>query len=151
MRNKINEELRAAEDSSNSAKQATLRLILTAIDDQDKKVRARSANEGISDDAILDIVKTMIRQRERSSRNYEEQGRFDQSDKEIRELQVLKELLPSKLCCEDVNRAIKFAIKKTGASTIRHKGHVMCELKSRYAGRMDFQKVGKQVEELLLG
>lgn len=149
MRKIIHDELRTAQSSSDLTRLATLRLIETTIADHDKKVRDSGAREGISDNAILDIIYTMIRQREKSSRNYEEMGRIDQLDKEVQELKILNELLPSKLNQNEVEHAVRSAIKSTGSTSIRHKGHVMCALKNQYRCQMDFQKVGKLVENML--
>ena len=49
----------------------------------------------------------------------------------------------------EVETAIAAAIEQTGASTIRDMGAVMGALKSRYAGQMDFSKVGAAVKSAL--
>ena len=52
---------------------------------------------------------------------------------------------------EDVRAAVQSAIAATGAVSVRDMGKVMAELKSRYAGRMDFSKANGVVKELLSG
>jgi uncharacterized protein YqeY len=49
----------------------------------------------------------------------------------------------------ETNAAIAGVITELGASSIKDMGRVMAALKERYAGRMDFAKVGQQVKQKL--
>ncbi len=146
MRNLINDQLKLAESEGNILRLRMLRLIKTAIADQDNALRAAGQAEWVPDDNIRDIIKTMIRQREKSARGYEEHGRLDLFDGEKQEIAILTELLPPQLSDDEVTAAVKAAMKSTGATEIRHKGRVMRELRQLYPGQMDFQQVGKYIE-----
>ena len=45
--------------------------------------------------------------------------------------------------------AVESVVTELGATTIKDMGRVMAALKERYAGRMDFAKVGQQVKQKL--
>ncbi len=57
--------------------------------------------------------------------------------------------MPKQLNGEETASAIDAAIKSTDAQSIRDMGRVMGELKSKYAGQMDFGKVGPMVRDRL--
>ena len=149
MREKIKNELKAARPGADSVRLSMLRLIDTAIRDKDNAARAAGNAHGVSDEFIRGVIDTMIRQREKSALSYEEHGRLDLASNERNEIAVLNTLLPKQLSQDEIEQAVERAIKKTGATEIRHKGRVMQDLKSRYPGQMDFRKAGHRVEALL--
>ena len=50
---------------------------------------------------------------------------------------------------DEVRNAVEAVIAETGAESIRDMGRVMGALKERYAGQMDFGKVGATVKAAL--
>ncbi len=148
LREKIAEALKSAMRERDQARVAALRLINAAIKDRDIAARGEG-REGIGDDEILAVLGKMIRQREESARTYEEAGRLDLAERERAEIEVIREFLPRQLSEEEVEAAIDEAIRETGAGSIRDMGRVMGLLKSRYAGQMDFGKVGPKVRARL--
>ena len=51
---------------------STLRLILAAIKDRDIAARGDGDTDGISDDAVMKVLQTMIKQRQDSIKLYEQ-------------------------------------------------------------------------------
>ena len=98
---------------------------------------------------FLKSLGKMTKQRKESARAYEEGGRLDLAERELREVEVIEEFLPKQLDDDEVSKAIQTAITSTGAGSIRDMGKVMGELKSRYTGQMDFGKVGPMVKDHL--
>ncbi len=128
---------------------STLRLIHAAIKDRDIAARSEDNAEGVNDTEILSILGKMIKQRQDSATAYEEAGRIELAEREQAESDVIREFLPKQLSDADVQAAISAAITETGASSIRDMGKIMGVLKARYAGQMDFGKVGAQVKASL--
>ena len=151
MRSRVNAALKQAMKDKEAERLSTLRLINAAIKDRDIATRA-SGNEEVSgcgDAEVLEILGKMTKQRKESARAYEEGGRLDLAERELREVAIIEEFLPKQLDDDEVTQAIQTAITSTGAGSIRDMGKVMGELKSHYTGQMDFGKVGPLVKDQL--
>ncbi len=149
MRDRIKAALTQAIKDRDQIRVSTLRLISAAIKDRDIGARGEGNDTGVSQDEILSILDKMIRQRNESIKAYEEAGRLELAERERSEIVVIREFLPRQLTEEEISRAIQTAIDEVGASSIRDMGRVMGQLKGRYAGQMDFGKVGPAVRNLL--
>ena len=150
MRKKLTQELNIAMKSQNKLRLSTLRLINAAIKDRDISVRTDDDTSGVGDDAIIDILMQMIKQRNDSITHYEEGGRLELAEKENAEIEIIKEFLPKPLSDAEIIKAINQAIKDEDASSIRDMGNVIGRLKREYSGKMDFSKVAPIVKESLL-
>ncbi len=128
---------------------STLRLVNAAIKDKDIAARTEESSEGVSDAEIMGILAKMIKQRQDSSKIFEEAGRIELAEGERAEIKVIEEFLPKQLSESEVDAAIAAAVAKVGASSIRDMGKIMGELKSKYTGQMDFGKVGAAVKAAL--
>ena len=153
LRNRVTTALKDAMKSKEADRLSTLRLITAAIKDRDIAVRGteEGSPEGVSDEEVLAILARMVKQRQESARAYEEGGRIDLAEREQAEIAVIEEFLPRQLDAAETEAAVDAAIAETEAATIRDMGRVMAALKSRYAGRMDFGKVGPMVKDRLCG
>jgi len=128
---------------------STLRLVNAAIKDRDIAARSDENSEGVSDADIMGILAKMIKQRQDSSKVFEEAGRIELADGERAEIKVIEEFLPKQLGEAEVEAAIAAAVADVGASSIRDMGKIMGVLKSKYTGQMDFGKVGAAVKAAL--
>jgi len=149
MRDRISASLKEAMKARDASRLSTLRLISAAIKDKDIAARSEGRDTGVSDEVILSILSKMIRQRQESALTYEQAGRLELAEKERAEIPVIEEFLPRQLSEAEVDSAIKSAIAEVGASTIRDMGRIMGLLKGKYAGQMDFGKVGGRIKAML--
>ncbi|MDQ7081507.1 MAG: GatB/YqeY domain-containing protein [Paracoccaceae bacterium] len=149
MRDRINASLKEAMKAKDALRLSTLRLINAAIKDQDIALRGEGIDTGVTDEQILSILAKMIKQRQESASTYEQAGRLELAEKERAEIKVIEEFLPRQLSEDEVEKAIAEAMKEVGAESIRDMGRIMAALKAKYAGRMDFGKVGSAVKERL--
>ena len=149
MRDRIKAALTQAIKDRDQIRVSTLRLISAAIKDRDIGARGEGNDTGVSQGEILSILDKMISQRNESIKAYEEGGRLELAERERSEIGVIREFLPRQLTEEEISRAIQMALDEVGASGIRDMGRVMGQLKGRYAGQMDFGKVGPAVRNLL--
>lgn len=150
LRERITKDMKEAMKARDSQRLATLRLIMAAVKDRDIASRGDDGSEGVSEADILSILDKMIRQREDSARTYEEAGRLELAEQERAESQIIAEFLPKQLSAEEVTAAVDAALKEANATSIRDMGKVMGVLKTRYAGQMDFGKVGGEVKKRLM-
>ena len=141
---------RALKDKDQSAL-GTMRLIMAAIKDRDIAARGNGNPDGISDDDILGLLQTMIKQRTESARMYHDGGRPELADAEEAEISIIRGFLPTQLNDKEMRAVIDIAIDQTGASSVKDMGQVMGFLKSNYAGQMDFSFASQAVKAALMG
>ncbi len=149
LRERLSESLKSAMKAKDARRSATVRLILAALKDRDIAARGSGEPDGLSDDEILNMMQTMIRQRRDSIELYRKGRREDLVEQEESEIRVIEEFLPRQMSEEEVSAAGREVIEELGAGSIKDMGRVMGALKSRYAGRMDFGKASRVVKALL--
>ena len=149
LRDRLSVSLKDAMKAKDATRLMTLRLINAAIKDRDIDARSEGVDSGVSDHDLLAILGKMVKQRQESARAYEEGGRLELAEKEWAEIVIIEEFLPRQLSEQEVEQAIADAIAASGANSIRDMGKVMGVLKSKYAGQLDFGKVGGMVKAQL--
>ena len=140
MRHEISEALKQAMRSKDERAVSTLRLILAALKDRDIAARGKGQHDGISNDEILGMLQTMIKQRNESIALYEQGGRLELAEKEQEEIDIIARFLPKQLDEAETEEAVRVVIEELGASSLKDMGSVMSALRERYPGRMDFAK-----------
>ena len=151
MRERIAQAMKDALKSKDQAALSTIRLISAALKDRDIAARSENNHDGISDDEILSMLQTMIKQRNESAKMYEDGGRPELAAAEQAEIELIKQFLPEQLSHDDIENAIKDAVAETGAASIKDMGKVMAHLKEHYAGQMDFSATSQMVKAALMG
>ncbi len=149
LRQRITDALKEAMRAKDAERLSTLRLINAAIKDRDIALRGDGNDDGATNDEVLAILGKMVKQRHESAKAYEEGARLELAEKELSEIKIIEDFLPKQLSEDEAAEAVKAAIAKVGAESIRDMGKVMGELKSAYMGQMDFGKVGPMVKDLL--
>ena len=149
LRAEINEALKDAMKAKEERATSTLRLILAALKDRDIAARGKGKEETVSDDEILQLLQSMIKQRHASIEAYEKGGRQDLADGEAEEITIIERFLPEQMGEEDIAAAVEAVISECGASSLKQMGQVMAALRERYAGSMDFSKASQLVKDKL--
>ena len=149
LREQIKTELVAAMKAKDEGKTSVLRLINSSIKDKDIAARPAGKTDGISDDEILQLLQSMIKQRKESIELYEKGNRADLVAKEKAEIDVISSFLPAQMDDAAIEAAIKQIIQETGASSMKDMGKVMGCLRGKYAGQMDFGKASGMIKGLL--
>ncbi len=152
LRERIEAAYRQARDQGDERTAATLRLLLTALEE-----RERAAAEGGGDEEALDdraverLVREMIDQRRADIARCESEVRLDEAAREAEEISVLERFLPPRMDPERLAATVEEAIRETGARSIRDAGRVMAWLKSRYDGQIDPLMAKRLVTRRLAG
>ena len=149
LRERINEELKAAMKAQDKRRMATLRLITAAFKDRDIQSRGGGGADSPSESDLQAILAKMIKQRRESAEVYDKGGRPDLAAAEREEIAIIEEFLPRQLSEEEVERAVAEVIAETGAEGLKDMGRVMGALKAKYAGQMDMARASKLVKERL--
>ena len=150
MRENISNALKEALRAKDRVALSTMRLIAAALKDRDIAARGNDNPDGISDDEILGMLQTMIKQRTESAKMYRDGDRPELAASEEAEIEIIKNFLPAQLSTNEMTEAIAAAIAETGAESIKDMGQVMGYLKSHYAGQMDFSSASQDVKAALL-
>ena len=151
MRENIAAAMKQALKDKDQAALGTMRLIMAALKDRDIAARGNGNPDGISDDDILGLLQTMIKQRTESAKMYKDGGRPELASAEEAEITIIKGFLPAQLSDDEMKSAIAAAIEQTSAASVKDMGQVMGFLKSNYAGQMDFSAASQAVKTALMG
>lgn len=151
MRQRLNEALKSAMKARNERAVSTLRLILAALKDRDIAARSKGNHDGIDEAEILQMLQTMVKQREESIALYEKGGRLELAQQEQEEIDIIRGYLPKQLSDEEIARAVKEVVAELGAANLKDMGRTMAALRERYAGQMDFAKASAQIKARLGG
>lgn len=149
IRSRLNDALKAAMKAKDELSVSTLRLILAALKDRDIAARTKGKKDGISDDDVLGLLRSMIKQRRESIAAYEKGGRMELAQQEAGEIAVIEAFLPEQMSDGEMADAIDAVITEVGATSLKDIGKAMGALKQRYAGRMDFGKASALVKARL--
>lgn len=151
LRPQLNDALKSAMLSKDSRVVSTIRLILAALKDRDIAARSRAVMDGISDDEILQMLQSMIKQRRESISLYEQGGRLELAQQEQDEISIIERFLPRQLSEAEMTAAIEEVVTELGAGGLKDMGRVMAALKERHAGTMDFTKASALAKARLGG
>lgn len=151
LRTRINQAMVDAMKAKNQIALSTSRLILAAIKDHDIAARTEGNAEGITDNAIIEILTKMMKQRQESIALYEQAGRVELVDQEKKEMQFIESFLPPKLSDDEAAIIIHQTLQDLGCHSLKDMGRVMQVLRQNYASQMDFVKVGQLIKQKLAG
>ena len=150
LRARISADTKEAMKAKDSARLSTLRLISAAIKDREIAARGEPGEGRLTEDDLVAMLSRMVKQRQESAKAYEEGGRLELAERELDEIALIQSYLPRQLDDAETHAAIDKAISDLGAESIRDMGRVMAELRTHYAGQMDFGAVGPVIKERLM-
>jgi uncharacterized protein YqeY len=145
LKSEIQESVKAAMKSRDAVTLSTLRLLLSAI--HNEEIRARK--EQLTAEEIQKTITTMCKQRGEAIELFRKGGREDLAQKEEAELGVLKRYLPQPLADDEVKALIQSCIDETGAKNIQDLGKVMKLVIPKVSGRSDGKRVNELAKALL--
>src|SRR5581483_197189 len=129
LKDRINDDMKAAMRARESGRLATIRLLLAAI-----KQREVDERVTLDDAAITAVIDKMIKQRKDSISQFEAAGRTDLVEQESAELAVLTAYMPAQLSDAEIAEQVQAAVAETGAAGPQDMGKVMAVLKGKLAG-----------------
>ncbi|PHS30665.1 MAG: glutamyl-tRNA amidotransferase [Methylophaga sp.] len=144
LKDKIQDNVKAAMRAKEKDRLATLRQITASIKqiEIDKRI-------DVDEEGIIAILTKMCKQRRDSLSQFEAAGRDDLAAIEIAELAIIEEFMPTAMTDDEVAEAIKAAIADAGASSPRDMGAVMNALRPALQGRADMGAVSGLVKAAL--
>jgi hypothetical protein len=147
---RVNDDLKASMKARDEFRLSVVRMLKAAV--KNREIEKMGA---LSDDDVIAVVSSMIKQRRDSSEQYLKAGRGDLAQKEEAEIKVLEGYLPEQLSEEELVKIIREAISEAVAGAVapspNDMGKVMKLLMPRVKGRADGKLVNQKVKELLGG
>lgn len=148
LRDDLSNSLKEAMKNHDTATVNAVRLIIAGQKEKDVEARGKGL-EKASDEVLLSMMQSMIKQRNESIKIYNDGNRPDLAQKEQSEIDVISRFLPKQLNAQEIETIIKDAVTILGASSIKDMGKVMSTLKSKYAGQMDFGAASAIIKKFL--
>lgn len=141
---RIEEDFKSALKQSDKLKISALRLVKATI--KNKQIEKQA---DLTDDDIVSLLSTLIKQRKESIDLFSKGNRWDLVEKEKQELEILQSYMPEELSNEELDSLIRQAIADTNVSDVKEIGKVMKILMPRIKGRADGKVVSQKVKEIL--
>ena len=144
LRDRINDDMKAAMRAKDSERLGTIRMLLAAA-------KQREVDERITldDTQLVAIVDKLIKQRKDSITAFTQGGRQDLADKEAAEVRVLEAYLPQRMSADEVNAAVAALVASLGASGPGDMGRVMAAAKAQLGGQAEMALVSAAVKQAL--
>lgn len=110
---------------------------------------AKGANDELSDEAAIQILQKMAKQRRDSAAIYTTQNRADLAENELAELAVIEAFLPKQLSQDELDAKIGEIIAQVGATSPADMGKVMGVATKALAGVAAGKVISETVKKLL--
>ena len=145
LRERLEQDLRAATKAQDAARRDTIRLILSAV--HDVEVEKRSAT--LADADVVSVLQKQAKMRRETIDSLATANRPEIVERERGELRIIVSYLPSQLDRGTIAERARAAIAATGATSPRDQGRVMQQLMPELRGQADGKVVAEVVSELL--
>jgi uncharacterized protein len=152
LKQKLMDDLKESMKSGDKAKLSAIRMIQAAVKNKEIDERVKKADpndkrsdEQKSDEMIMGVLKTLVKQRQDSIEQFTAGGRQDLVDQETAELKIIQTYLPQQMGRAEVEVIVAEAIKSTGASSPKDMGNVMKAVMAKTQGRAD----GKMISDIV--
>lgn len=139
-------DLNSAIKSRNSVVAETIRMVLTAITNEEVAGKEKKA---LSDAEIITVLTREAKKRREAAEAFDAGGRADRAATERAEGEVIAGYLPEQLSEDDIKKLIAETIAAVGAAGPSDMGKVMGSLKAKVAGKADGALVSSLVKEAL--
>ena len=134
--------------SRDELKSGTIRMVLTAITNEE--VAGKEART-LSDAEIITVLSRESKKRREAAEAFTIAGRSDRAERETLEGELIVGYLPAQLTEDEINAMIKAAIAESGATGPAGMGQVMKIISPKIAGKADGGTVSALVKAALTG
>lgn len=141
---RIDLDLKEALKSRDELKLSVIRMIKASL-----KNRSIEKMGALTDDDVISVLSSMVKQRRDSIEQFSSAGRKDLAEKEEKELKIIQSYLPEQLSPQEIDSIIISAINESGAKSHNDIGKVMKLVIPKIKGAADGKLVNQRVKELL--
>ena len=140
----IEQGLKKALKEKDALRVSVLRMLLSSL--SYKEVEKRKP---LTEEEFFAVVKSMIKQHGESIESFTKGGRPELAEKETKELEILKEFVPSQIEGETLSSEVEAAVAAVGAKDLKDMGKVMKLLMEKLASRVDGKVLSEMVRKRL--
>tara|TARA_R110000765_G_C18834764_1_gene597286 strand:- start:172 stop:621 length:450 start_codon:yes stop_codon:yes gene_type:complete len=105
---------------------------------------------GITEEAEIQLVQKLVKQRKDSAAIFIEQGRTDLAEPELAQIAVIEKFFPEQLTEEEIEKVVVQTIGAVGASGMKDMGKVMGIVSKELAGQADGKTISMLVKKNLV-
>lgn len=146
LKEKINEDMKAAMKSGDKLRLETIRSIRALILEFEKS----GANKELTPEIEIQMLTTAVKKRKESIEQYRNAGRNDLAEKEESELNILLEYLPKQLNEQEIEEVVRKIATDIGAVSKADFSKLMPASIKELKGKAD-GKIVKSIVEKILG
>lgn len=144
LREQIDSDIKNALKAGAKDKVSALRMLSAAL--KNKQIDKRRE---LTDDEVVETVRSLVKQRRDSIEQFEKGGRRDLVEKESAEIVFLEVYLPKQMGQDELEALVRQAVAESGAQGAREMGKVMKALVPLVAGRADNKLMSELVKKAL--
>jgi uncharacterized protein YqeY len=148
IKEQLQSDLTEAIRSRNEIVSGTIRMVLTAI--RNEEVSGKEERT-LADAEIITVLTREGKKRREAAEAFADAGRADKAELEKAEGEVIAKYLPAQMSEDDVKKLVAAAIAQSGAAGPGDMGKVMGILKPQVAGKADGGLVSGLVKAALAG
>jgi hypothetical protein len=159
LKGRISQDLIVAIKAKDKVKSLVLRSLNSSIKNTEIIKRTKLSKDSqvadlekvsvLSDEEVVGVISSQIKQRKDSISEFEKANRGDLVLKEKSEMDILAVYLPEQMSEVEIRKIVSDAIVKTGASSVKEMGRVMAFIMPLVKGKADGTLVSTIVKELL--
>lgn len=143
---RIQADLKEAMKARQPERLATLRMLLTAI----KNEQIESGSE-VDDDGFIRVLQRSVKQRKEAAEQFRKGDRLELAEKEEREAEILSAYLPQQAGEDEIRQVIEALVAEQGLSGPQAMGTVMKATMARFGATADGSTISRIAREVLAG
>lgn len=144
LKEQIQEEMKIALKAGEELRLSTLRLLLSAINNENIALQKE-----LTDEDIFKVIARQVKQRREAIEAYEKAGRAELAEKEGEEMAILNKFLPQQLSEEEVKKIVIDVMSQLPENEKNNFGKIMQGVLAQSKGKTDGSVVSKLVKEVL--
>ena len=148
LKDRLQADLTTAMKARDELRSATLRMVLTAV--KNEEVSGKAART-LDDDEVVTVLGREAKKRREAAEAFDDGGRPERAERERAEGEVIAAYLPAQLSDDELRALVAAAVAETGAAGPQAMGQVMKAVTPQTAGRADGGRVAAEVRRQLAG
>lgn len=145
LKDRIDHDLKEAMRAKDELRTSVLRMVKSAV----KYKEVEPGATALTDEGIVSVLSTLIKQRRESVEQYRAGNRTDLAAKEEAEIHVIQSYLPAQLTPTELAALVGEAVRESSAKSPKDMGAVMKLLGPRVKGKAEGKAVSDEVKAQL--
>jgi uncharacterized protein len=146
LKERIEQDLKSALRAGDVVKLSVLRSLKSAIT-YAEVAKGVKGGEGLSDDAIVEVLVKEAKKRKESADVYSKVGADDRSQAELNEKGIIENYLPKSISQSELTAVVDDVVKSVGPVTPTNMGQIIGEIKRRAGPTADGSAIAMLVKE----